>query len=208
MIITIAGLPGAGKSTIKNRLAEHFGLKAYSIGDMRGRMARERGLTIDELNTLGMEQDFTDREVDEFQKKLGETEDDFVIDGWLSWRFIPHSFKIFLTCTPEEAARRIFKDRKVNPHREDEINYPDIETASKVIRERLEQTDARYQKWYGVHFRNQAHYDLVIDTTKTAANQVFAQIVEALQAQPRRPFGSRGPDLPDVALRSVGERRD
>lgn len=182
MIITIAGVPGAGKSTVKNHLAQVLGMKAYSIGDMRGQMARDRGLTIDEFNALGMTEDFTDREVDAFQKKLGETEDNFIIDGWLGWHFIPHSLKIFLDCTPDEAARRIFADRKGNPNRADEADYASVEETAKTIAARLDQTHARYKKWYGVDFLDKGHYDIVIDTTSLTPEQTFDRVLDAVKA--------------------------
>ena len=52
MIITLAGLPGAGKTTIKNMLAETLEWKSYSMGDMRGKYAQELGITIDEAQAL------------------------------------------------------------------------------------------------------------------------------------------------------------
>ena len=182
MIITIAGVPGAGKSTVKNHLAQVLSLKAYSIGDMRGQMARDRGLTIDELNVIGMNEDFTDREVDAFQKKLGETEDNFIIDGWLGWHFIPQSLKIFLDCSPSEAARRIFADRKGNPNRADEADYASLEETAQTVADRLAQTRARYQKWYGVDFLDKEHYNVVIDTTDLTPDQTFAKVLAAVKA--------------------------
>ena len=53
MIITISGIPGSGKTTVGRMLAEKLGYKFYSIGDLRGKMAMERGMTIDQLNELG-----------------------------------------------------------------------------------------------------------------------------------------------------------
>lgn len=182
MIITIAGVPGAGKSTVKNHLAEVLNMKAYSMGDMRGQMARDRGLTIDELNALGMDDDFTDREVDTFQQQLGETENNFIIDGWLGWHFIPHSLKLFLNCEPAEAAKRIFADRKGNPNRADEADYQSVEETAQTLRDRLAQTRARYQKWYGVDFLDTRHYDIVIDTTRNTPEQTFQQVLAAVRA--------------------------
>lgn len=186
MIITIAGVPGAGKSTVKNHLAEVLGMKAYSMGDMRGQMARDRGLTIDELNAIGMNESSTDGDVDAFQKKLGETDDNFIIDGWLGWHFIPHSLKIFLDCEPQEAARRIFADRKGNPNRADEAEYQSVEETARTLEERLHQTNARYKKWYGVDFLDKGHYDIVIDTTKNTPEQTFEQVLTAVKAQTPR----------------------
>ncbi|MBU0540313.1 AAA family ATPase, partial [Patescibacteria group bacterium] len=67
MIITISGVPGSGKTTVAKILAERLGMKFYSMGDLRGKMATERGLTIDELNKLGETEAFTDNDVDTYQ---------------------------------------------------------------------------------------------------------------------------------------------
>ena len=50
MIITISGKPGAGKTTVGKAVAARLGLEFYSMGDLRGKMASDRGLTIDELS--------------------------------------------------------------------------------------------------------------------------------------------------------------
>lgn len=180
MIITLSGLPGAGKSMLKHALAKELNLKPYSIGDLRGQMARARGLTIDEFNVLGMKESFTDNEVDDYQKKLGETEDDFIIDGWLAWHFIPQSIKLFLTIDPKEGATRIFNDRQSNPDRADEPLYKSIEETEAVLAERIKQTDARYKKWYGLDYLDQSHYDVVIDTTNLTAEESLATALAAI----------------------------
>lgn len=178
MIITLGGLPGAGKSTIKNMLAEELGLKAYSMGDMRGEMAKARGLTIDELNEIGLTDASTDNEVDAFQKTLGETQDDFIIDGAMSWYFLPQSKKIYLAVDPRVAAERIFADRQNNPHRTDEPEYASVEETQKTLAARAAHNDARYQKWYGASYLNPQNYDLVLDTTNLTTDEVLQKILE------------------------------
>lgn len=166
MIITISGVPGSGKTTVAKILAERLGMKFYSMGDLRGKMATERGLTIDELNKLGETEAFTDNDVDTYQTKLGQTEDNFVIEGRLSWHFIPHSFKIFLECDEKEAARRIFlSKRHKSAERKDEPLYASIEEAAEVIRHRIASDNLRYGKYYGLQYQDKKNYDLIIDTT-------------------------------------------
>jgi len=53
MIITISGLPGSGKTSVGKLIAERLGYEFLSIGDLRGSFASKKGLTIDELNKLG-----------------------------------------------------------------------------------------------------------------------------------------------------------
>lgn len=175
MIITLSGLPGSGKSTIGRMLAQKLGYKFYSMGDLRGKLAMERGMTIDEFNKLGETEDWTDKKVDAYQKKLGETEDNFIVDGWLSFHFIPHAYKIFLSIDPLVAAARIFQ----NP-RPDEERAKDVAEQIKMLRERMEQTDARYQKYYGISFRNHKSVDLMIDTSHLTPPQILDKILRAL----------------------------
>ena len=121
MVISITGSPGSGKSTIAKMLATALNVPWYSVGDLRGKMAQERGMTIDELNALGETEAFTDHDVDEYQKKLGESGESFIIDGRLSWHFIPSSLKVFLNVDPTVAATRIFGASKAGK-RKDEKN--------------------------------------------------------------------------------------
>jgi cytidylate kinase len=182
MIITLSGIPGAGKSTLKNKLAEALNLKKYSVGDMRGKMAEERGLTIDELNTLGVTEAFTDKEVDAFQTTLGEKEDNFVIDGRLSWYFIPKSVKIFLNVDPDVAAKRMFLDKQ-NGKRPDEPDYGSVEETKEIIKKRLSSDQERFKKWYGVDFFDQSHYDLVLDTTNLTIEEKVKKVLDFLKTR-------------------------
>ena len=178
MIISISGYPGSGKTSVGKILAQKLGLSFYSMGALRGKMARERGMTIDELNALGENEAFTDKEVDDYQKELGKKEDRFVIEGRLSWHFIPNSFKVFLTCDPSEAARRIFEARKrMEEGRDDEPKYENVTQAEDEIRKRMESDDRRYQKYYGVDYKDPANYDAVQDTTTMTGPEETAETI-------------------------------
>ncbi len=180
MIIALSGLSGSGKSTIKKLLAEKLGLKSYSMGDLRVKMALDKGITIDELNALGMDDITNDREIDSFQKKLGETDDNFVVDGWLSWFFIPHAFKVKLVIDPAVGAERIFKARSSENGRDDEPIYSSVAETQQILTDRLAQNEARYQKWYGISLQNDGKYDITIDTTHLHPTEVVQAIIAAL----------------------------
>lgn len=176
MIITISGDPGSGKSTVRNLLAERLGLKKYSIGDLRGKMALDRGLNIDELNKLGEKKAFTDEDADEYQKKLGKEEDNFIIDGRLSYHFIPTSLKLFLKVDAHEGAKRIFGDK-----REDEAEADSVEEVEERVKKRIESDKKRYQKYYGLDYEKKDNYDLIIDTTKISAKNATDKIISFIQ---------------------------
>jgi predicted cytidylate kinase len=176
MIITISGLPGSGKSTVGKLLAKRLGYKFYSMGDLRGEIAMKMGITIDELNEIGRREFWTDEKIDKRIRHLGETEDNFVIDGWTASHFIPHSFKVFLDVDAKIGAERIFKDQ-----RPDERKTKSVEEVMKMLKNRVAETDKRYKKYYSLDFRDKRHYDLVIDTTRLKPDEVVSKILKAVK---------------------------
>ncbi len=176
MIITLSGMPGSGKNTVAGILAKKLGFKHFSVGDLRGKMAIERGLTLDEFNVLGEKKDFTDKDVDEHQTELGKKEDDFIIDGRLSWYFIPNSIKVYLDIELKEGAKRIVKTK-----RPDEKEYKTTGEALKVINLRVASDRKRYKKWYDIDCYDQKHYDLIVDTTNLTPEQVANKILEHIK---------------------------
>ncbi len=180
MIITISGLPGSGKSTVGKMIAKQLGYEYFSMGDLRGHMAMERGMTIDELNKLGEKESWTDLDADEEQKKMGQTKDNIVIEGRLSWHFIPHSFKIFLTVDIPEAAKRSLENRA---ERKDEKPVASMAEAEAAIRERLASDKKRYLQHYGLNYTDPKNYDLLIDTTHLPIEQVVQQVVDKIKAR-------------------------
>jgi predicted cytidylate kinase len=176
MIITISGKPGSGKTTVAKMLAKKLGYKFYSIGDMRGEIAMQMGITIDELNEIGKTEDWTDKKVDEYQKNLGKKDDNFVIDSWLGFHFIPHSIKIFLEVNMSEAARRVFADQ-----RPDEQKRETKKEVIQMLKKRLDDTSYRYKEYYDLDFLDTSHYDLVLDTTHLTIDQVVEKIIDFLK---------------------------
>lgn len=175
MIVTITGMPGSGKTTIGRALARKLGCKFLSIGTLRGEMAQQRGMTIDELNRLGEQQRWTDEEVDTLQQRLGMLNSDLVVDGWVSYHFIPHSFKVWLDVDPDEAARRVYADQ-----RPDEPHHERVEDVGRMLTQRFEHSVKRYRHHYGIELTPDEGFDLRLDTTHLAPDQAVERIVEAL----------------------------
>ncbi|MBS3128008.1 nucleoside monophosphate kinase, partial [Candidatus Woesearchaeota archaeon] len=128
MIITISGAPGSGKSTVATFLAKALHLQHYSAGQFMRDMAKERGVTLVELQKEAQEdQGKIDKEIDARTKKLGKEKDNFIIDGRMAWHFIPHAKKIFLDVEIATGARRIYLQG-----REDEYSDEYYDALAKV----------------------------------------------------------------------------
>ncbi len=176
MIITIAGRAGSGKSTVAKMLAKELGYTHYSTGDIVRAMAKERGITLEELMKLSEKTPDFDKHIDAYQKELGKKEDNFVLDGRLGWYFIPHSKKIFLEVSPEVAAKRIFKDKLDGKRNEQAIQ--DIHEALICSKERDARDAERYKKIYGFLWDEPKNFDLVIDTSIPTAEEIVKKIKE------------------------------
>lgn len=178
--ITISGFPGAGKSTVAEILAKMlsgpFTWNYYSMGQIRRAEAERRGITLPEFNQLAKENESIDRELDQHQMELAASSNHLILDGRMSWHFIP-SFKVLMGVSPEEAARRMLEDITRRPEEFD----PSV-TAEQIVlanQQRMEADRQRYRAIYGVDFYDYFNYDLVLDSSEYTPQEMADRIVEA-----------------------------
>ncbi len=182
MIISIAGMAGAGKTTAAKLLAGKLGFPFYDMGMIRRKMALQHQMTLADYNTYGETHPETDTEVDEYQKKLGVEHDNFVIQGRISFHFIPHSFKVYLTVNEEEGARRVWEDMQYNPGRHNESRAKTLREVRGALRRRQTSDTRRYSKYYGgLNAHDLSQFDLVIDTTHSTPEKTVAMILKKIK---------------------------
>ena len=180
MIITVGGLAGGGKSSVANALARKLGYKRYSGGDVMRKFAYEQGITLAELQAQQKTDSSFDKKVDEQLKKIGEKEDDFVIDSRLGFFFIPHSVKIYLDADIKIRAKRTMEKARF------EECPASLKEAINMLDMRAENDAARYEKLYGVNPFELNHYDLVIDTSKNTVEETTEQIYRFIKSKVRK----------------------
>jgi len=177
MIISLSGAHGSSKSTVAQQLAEKLGWPRYYIGGLRREAAEKRGLTLAEYNKLGESDPQTDQEVDEYQRELGKTQDNFIIEGRTSWYFIPHSLKIYLDTAEEVAAKRIWKDISEKGARKNEDS--DMKSWQDVMasmRQRLKSDIERYRKYYNIDVHDRKNYDFYLDATNLTPDETLEKV--------------------------------
>jgi CMP/dCMP kinase len=181
MIISLSGSQGSGKSTVAKKLANKLNWPRYYMGAMRREAAAKRGMTLAEYNKLG-EVDFsTDKEVDEYQRELGEKKDNFIIEGRTSWYFIPHSFKIYLEVELEVGAKRIWNHLKMDNKRNEDINLRNIQEMIESLKKRQISDKKRYLKYYNINVNDKKHYDFILNTTNLSIEEVFLHVFQEVE---------------------------
>ena len=181
-IITISGRPGSGKSVVAKALAKKLNMKRYCTGEFMRAMAKQRGVSLLALSEEAKHDNGKiDRAIDDFQIRLGETKNNFVIDGRLGFHFIPHSVKIFLEVNPNVAAKRIFRQQRRGVE-----TIRTMKEAQKELKKRFGLERVRYKKYYGVDYMDKKNYDVVIDTTKNTIDGVVKRILTFLKEKGKR----------------------
>ncbi len=183
MIISISGAQGSGKSTMAKKLALDLNWPRYYMGELRRNAALKRGMTLAEYNKLGEKDPATDKEVDFYQKELGEKEDNFIIEGRTSWYFIPHSFKIYIDVELKIGSERIWNHLQKDNKRNEDTNLNSLEDVIVSLKNRLESDRKRYLKYYNIDVHNKNHYDFVIDTSNLNIEEVYSLIYQRIKKE-------------------------
>lgn len=175
MIISISGFQGSGKSTIAKMISKKLNWPRYYMGKLRRDTAKKMGMTLSEYNKLGEEDPSTDLKVDEYQKKLGEKKDNFIIEGRTSWYFIPHSLKVYLDVDKKIGAQRIFEHLKTDKKntRNEGKNLNTMKDVIKSVNERYKSDKKRYKKYFNINVYDKKNYDFYLDTSNLTIEQVF-----------------------------------
>ncbi len=174
--ISLTGDLGSGKSTVCRILSEKYDAKIYSTGPIVRRIAMERGISVVDINKF-MESDPTiDFEMDNRLKLLSDEPGNLIIDSRMAWFFTQGTFKVYLSTSAEESARRIFNDKQRSSE-----SFDSIEETARQIRMRKQSENLRYKTLYGADCGYLGNYDLVVDTTAAPAQTVAELIGETYE---------------------------
>lgn len=176
-IITIAGLPGSGKSSTSKGVAAALGYEHFSSGDLFRKIAAERGLSIEEINFAAEKQKEIDHQVDESLVKIGKEKEHLVIDSRMAFHWIPDSFKVFLDLDLKMGAERTLAQIQ-REGRTSQVGSSVEEVYENTVK-RQESEQKRYANLYRIDVTDKSHFDLVIDTETHDLNGVIGIVIAA-----------------------------
>lgn len=162
MHITLTGNLGSGKSTICKLLESEYGFEIYSTGKVQRAIAEEMGISVLEMNQLMCSDHKYDHLIDDTTARISRENPDkaIVFDSRLAWNFVEKSFKVFLSVSLREAARRVYNDNRGAVEK-----YTSEEDAKNQLKLRAQTEDVRYKDIYGLDYFNFDNYDLILDST-------------------------------------------
>lgn len=178
-IITIVGYPGSGKSSTARGVAEALGYERFSSGGLMRELGAARGLSIEETNKVAETDPSFDREVDKALQALHAREK-LVVDSRIAYHWLPDAYKVLLKLDLRVAAERVYAQLQ-EEGRENE-RAASVEEVYRHLKSRIESECKRYWATYGIDYRDETHFDLIIDTGAHPLDEVVRMIVEGYTA--------------------------
>ena len=169
--ITIGGPHGTGKSTYAKIISKELGIRYVSAGQLFRDLAREKGVTLEELSKEAAEHSEIDQMIDERSteeaKKGG-----VVIEGQLAAWMARNTAQVRICLKAPDRVRftRI-------AHR-DNITH---ETAKRQTREREQTQRSRYRRYYGIDVDDMSVYNLILDTGNRSVESVSGELLSRIR---------------------------
>ena len=173
-IIALSGDLASGKGTVSKVLMKELNFGIYRNGEYARKLAKEKGLSITSFNTYLAEHPEIDLQIEKSAAEYAKEHDNFIIDARLGWYAVPESFKVYLKVDIDVAAKRAFLD----PNRKETEKFDTVEEQKQDIIRRFKMENERYWNLYKVRKEDMSNYDLVIDTTNLAPQEVADKIKE------------------------------
>ena len=186
-IITISGDPGSGKSTIAQALAKKIKAKRIYIGKIRRKIAKDKKMTLAELNQYALTHPETDVDVDKMVAKQARQlaqNSPVIVEGRVQFYFLPESLKVYITVSIAEGAKRIWNSLKSQKDKKErnEGEFESIGEVEKSIKQRINNDKKRYKKYYNLDHTQKSHYDLIIDTTNLNKQQAIKKTIAQVES--------------------------
>lgn len=112
--ITLSGEVASGKSSVGKLLAKHLNYEFISLGNKVREIAHDEGLSIVEFQQRCELNPTKDKDIDRLFAEECNSRNKLIIDYRLGYKFITHSFNVFLKVEEDEAERRLKQTARLN----------------------------------------------------------------------------------------------
>lgn len=174
--VTIGGLAGVGTSTLARGLRDRLGLPYTYAGQIFRDEASRRGLTLAEFGALCEQDPVVDRSIDDVQVALlrgGGVVLEGRLAGWLAHHHGLAARTVWVVCDDDERLRRLV-DR----------DGGDVDEQRRRTRSREASEAQRFRAYYGADLADTSIYDLVLDSTATAPQDLVETVAAAVTSTP------------------------
>lgn len=173
MILVIGGPPGSGKTTVAERWSKVRGYALVSAGMRFRAMAKERGLSLEELGRLAEADPEIDRSLDravyEEIESNASNGRNVVVDGRIQAYLLAQRhvecLKVLIDAPLDVRAERIAGREKKS-----------VEASKREITARERSERARYKSIYGIDLKDTRLFDVVIDSARKTPDEIVALI--------------------------------
>jgi len=179
-VICISGMAGTGKSTLSKKLAEKYGLRYFSGGDVLKELAKQEGYDVSVQGWWESSQGlhFLNERINDpkFDKAVDDklleyaNQGNVLLDSWTMPWLLKEGFKIWLEASFEKRAARVAVRDGMT-----------VAEAFGFLQEKEARTKAIYKSLYGfVLGEDFEPFDFVLDTDNLSADEVFVVLCKVI----------------------------
>ena len=174
MKLTISGPIGSGKSSVGKKLASLLEYEFFSGGTFFRQLAAQYNMSLEEFNVYAETHIDIDKQQDSLILGFMRNNDNVVVEsrlvGWICFSNSIDSFRIFIDAPFETRVKRVSGREQ-----------SDSGKIRALVREREESEIKRYREFYGIDYRDEKYYDLIINTENLSVEQVVNEIYDKIR---------------------------
>lgn len=178
VIVTVGGLPGAGKTTVARKVSEELGIKHVNIGEIFRGLAESRAMTLEEFGAFARRNPEVDTSIDAKALEVAKG-GKVLLEGRLTGPMLQRNgvagFHVWLDAPLRVRAERIAS--------RDGLSFASAVAATQA-REKVEWD--RYFEIYGIDLRETEAYDLVVDTSDKSPEEVAGDVIAAVKKKGKK----------------------
>ncbi len=178
VIVTVGGLPGAGKTTVAQKVSKSLSLKHVNIGEIFRGLAESRAMTLEEFGAYARRNPEVDTSIDAKALEVAKG-GKVLLEGRLTGPMLQRNgveaFQVWLDAPLKVRAERIAS--------RDGLSFASAVAATQA-REKVEWD--RYFEIYGIDLRETDSYDLVVDTSDKTPEEVAVVVTAAVKKKGRK----------------------